>query len=343
MQQRKFFALLASASVVWLLTTRLSAADYKPEFKMSVVVNEDTSWGRAANRFADAVRFRTRGRIKIKNYFEGRLYTGEQTTEFKLLQDGTADFAIGTTVNWSPQVKELNLFMLPFLFSNYAALDAVESGEPGKRLFKLIEEKGVVPIAWGESGFREVTNSTRAIRRPDDLQGLKIRVPPVPIIVDIFHTLGALPVTMNWDQAQVAFQRDTVDGQENPVSLIIPYKLWAVHKYVTLWHYAIDPLILAVSAKTWATLTPEDQNILQRVGEEIMEEQKKEAREGLTDAAPLVDSLEKIYQMEVTRISSADIEAFRVKTKLVYDKWARDIGLEIVSGAENLAKIGKSK
>src|SRR6185437_4578610 len=119
------------------------------------------------------------------------------------------------------------------------------------------------------------------------------RVPPVPIVGEIFEALGAKPVAINWDQALEAFRRQSVDGQENPISLIIPYKLWAVHNHVTLWHYAIDPLILAVSAKTWATLTPEDQNILQRVGEEIMDEQKKEAREGLTDAAPLVDSLEK--------------------------------------------------
>ena len=80
------------------------------------------------------------------------------------MQEGAADFAIGSTANWSLQVKELNLFSLPFLFSNYAALDAVQMDEPGRRLFKLVEQNGVVPIAWGENGFREVTNSTRTIR-----------------------------------------------------------------------------------------------------------------------------------------------------------------------------------
>jgi tripartite ATP-independent transporter DctP family solute receptor len=339
MRRREFITFIGAAAIMPPFAA--IAADYKPEFKLSVVVNEDTSWGRAANRFADAVRFRTRGRIKIKNYFEGRLYTGEQTTEFKLMQEGTADFAIGSTANWSLQIKELNLFSLPFLFSNYAGLDAVQRAEPGKHLFKLIEQNGVVPIAWGENGFREVTNSTRAIRRPDDLQGLKIRVPPIPILIEIFETLGAKAVTMNWDQAQVAFRQDTVDGQENPVALIIPYKLWAVHRYVTIWHYAIDPLILAVSAKTWATLSSEDQNILQKVGEEIMEAPKKEAREGLIDAASLVDSLQKIYQMEVTRLSPKDVEVFRAKTKSVYDKWARSIGLEIVRSAEKLAENRK--
>jgi tripartite ATP-independent transporter DctP family solute receptor len=341
MERRKFIALLGSASVVWPLSRASLAADYKPEFKMSVIVTEDTAWGRAATRFADAVRLRTDGRIKIKNYFGGQLFGGEQTTEFKLLQQGTADFAIGSTVNWVPQANELNLFLLPFLFLDHAALDAVQMREPGKRLFKLVEQKGVVPIAWGENGFREVTNSTRAIRRPDDLQGLKIRVPPVPILVEIFEALGAKPVPMNWDQALEAFRRQTVDGQENPISLIIPYKLWAVHNHVTLWHYTIDPLILAVSAKTWASLSPQDRDILQRVGEEIMAEQKKEARGGVTDNV-LANSLEKIYQMEVTRPLPADIEAFREKTKFIYDKWAQQIGGEIVSSAEKIAKNRKS-
>jgi TRAP-type C4-dicarboxylate transport system substrate-binding protein len=92
MRRREFITFLGSAAITSPLTAL--AADYKLEFRMSVVANEDTAWGRAANRFADAVRFRTQGRINIKNYFEGRLFTGEQTTEFDLMQRGTADFAI---------------------------------------------------------------------------------------------------------------------------------------------------------------------------------------------------------------------------------------------------------
>jgi TRAP-type C4-dicarboxylate transport system substrate-binding protein len=90
---------------------------------------------------------------------------------------------MGSTINWSAQVKELNLFALPFLFPGYRALDAVQAGEPGKRLFRLIEEKGVVAIGWGENGFRELTNSKRPVRRPEDLQGLRVRVVGIPIFV----------------------------------------------------------------------------------------------------------------------------------------------------------------
>ena len=312
------------------------SAQYKPEFKMSVVVTQDTAWGRAAKRFADALRHRTQARITIKTHFEGQLFADKQTTEFLLLQQGEADFAIGSTINWSPQVKELNLFALPFLFPSYRALDAVQAGEPGKRLFKQIEQKGVIPIAWGENGFRELTNSKRPIRRPEDLQGLRIRVVGVPILLEIFQALGANPVSMNWGEAQIAFQRGTLDGQENPVALIIPYKLWSVFRYVTQWHYAIDPVILAVSAKTWASLTPEDRNLVSKVGEEIMAVQKREAREGLDGV--LLDTLQRIYGMEEVRLSPADIKAFRDKTRPVYVKWADQIGVELVRDVEKIVE-----
>jgi len=312
------------------------AADYKPEFKMSLVVNQENSWGQAAKRFADAVRYRTQGRIQIRNYFDGQLFAGQQTTEFALLQQGVADFAINSTINWSPQVKELNLFSLPFMFPNHGGLDAVQVGEPGKQIFKAIEQKGVIPIAWGENGFRELTNSKRSIRRTDDLHDLTIRVPPVPVIAETFRALGANPVSMNFDQALVAFQLGKVDGQENPIALIIPYKLWAVHSYITLWHYAIDPLVLVVSGKTWATLSAEDRNIVREVGAVMMELQKDEARDAPVKPAKLDQLLQDMYGMEVVRPTPIDLDAFRRQTRPVYDKWANEIGMDLVGRAERL-------
>ena len=281
------------------------------------------------------------GGIQTKTYLEGQLLAGDQTTEFQLLQQGVADFAIGSTINWSSQVKELNLFNLPFMFPNHSALDAVEAGEPGKQLFQHIERKGVIPIAWGENGFREVTNSKRPIRRPEDFHGLNIRVVGIPIFADIFRALGANPVSMNFVKALEAFRLGTVDGQENPIALIIPYQLWAAHNHITLWRYAIDPTILAVSAKTWMNLSPEDRQNVRQVGELIMAVQKQEAREALENATIVIDVLQKIYQMEVTYLSPADVEAFRDKTRSVYNKWADDIGIELVHSTERIVKSAK--
>ena len=309
------------------------AAQYKNEFAMSLVINEENPWGRAATRFAEAVRYRTEGRINIRNYYDGRLFADRQTTEFQLLQGGVADFAIGSTINWSPQVKELNLFSLPFMFPNFQALDAVQAGAPGKRLFQLIEQKGVIPIAWGENGFRELTNSKRPIRRPQDLQGLRIRVVGVPIFTEIFRALGASPVSMNWGEAILAVRQGTVDGQEKPVWLIVPYRFWSSHKYVTLWRCTIDPVILAVSAKTWASLSPEDRTIVRKVGEDVMAQEKRESREGTEGD---LDTLSKIYGMEEVRLSPEALKPFRDKTRGVYAKWSEEIGVDLVRNAEKI-------
>jgi len=311
-------------------------AEYKPELNLSTNVSEHTSWGRAGKRFADAVRYQTRGRIRIKTHYDGQFFKGKQTSEFQLLQDGTADFAIGSTINWSPQVNELNLFAMPFMFSRFSELDAVEEGEPGRLLFSVIRQRDVIPLAWGENGFREITNSKRPIRWPEDLDGLKIRTVGVPILLETFQALGANPVSLNWAEAQIAFRNGTVDGQENPLALVIPYRLYVVHKYITLWHYAIDPLILAVSAKTWVSLSLEDRDILQRVATAVMAEQKKEARDGLDETMALSEVLKNIYEMDVVRLTGDEREAFRARTRPVYDKWAASIGLDLVRAAEHL-------
>ena len=289
--KRLLFVILSLACVV-VWSAAPAAAQYKAEFKNSLVVGPAGPWGEAAIKFADLLKERTQGRINVKNYFAGQLFAGKQTNEFLLLNQGVADFALGSTINWSPQIKELNLFAMPFMYPSYKSLDAVENGEPGQHLWKLIEAKGVIPLAWGENGFREITNSKRPVRKPEDLDGLKVRVVGSPIFIDTFRALGANPVNMNWGEAQTAFQTGTVDGQENPVvSVIQPFKLWTVHKNITIWHYAIDPLILGVSKITWDSLSPADREIVKKTAVEVMAAQKEaESYGSLADGHHFSDS-----------------------------------------------------
>jgi TRAP-type transport system periplasmic protein len=341
--QRQWIGFLVVFAFILGFVSAGRAASHKPEYKLSVVVAPTSPWGQGAQMFADLVKKRTDGRINIKCYFSGQLYAGKQTNEFLLLNQGVADFALGSTINWSTSVKELNLFSLPFFFHDYKALDAVEAGAPGKRIIRALDEKGVIALGWGENGFREVTNSKRAIRKPEDLNGLKIRVVGSPIFIDIFKGLGANPVSMNWGEAISAFQSGTVDGQENPVtSIIIPYKLWQVHKYATIWHYTIDPLIYGVSKETWKGFGPKDREIIRKAAEEAARWQKKAAREGLEGSTASVDVLRK-NGMDVTVLSPADMKTFRARMKPVYDKWTPEIGADLVSAAEKAVQSASKK
>jgi len=315
-----------------------SAAPYKAEYKMSVAVGPTGPWGESAAKFCEMVKERTQGRINIKPYYALQLAAGQQINEYFITVKGVADFAQGSTINWSPAIKELNIFSMPFLFPNYKALDAVENGEPGEKIKQISEQKGVVFLAWGENGYRELSNSKRPVRTPADMEGLKLRVPGTPIFIETFRALGANPMAINWGESLTAFQQGTVDGQENPIiSMFIPYKLWEVHKNITLWGYAIDPLVLGANKETWNSFTPADREIITKSALEAMAWNKKEARKGLEDSNEAVEFLTG-KGMQVVKLTPAEISAFKAKVKPVYDKWSKEIGVELMESVEKVIK-----
>jgi len=198
------------------LTVSLSAnaqQKYQPEYRLSTVLGNAFPWGQGGERWIELVKEKTQGRINIKMYPGTSLVAGEQTREFTAIRQGVIDLAVGSSINWSPQVKELNLFSLPFLMPDYAAIDALTQGEVGKDIFRILEKNGVVPLAWGENGYREVSNSKRPIRTPEDMKGLKFRVVGSPIFNETFTALGANPTQMSWADAQPALASGAVDGQ----------------------------------------------------------------------------------------------------------------------------------
>ncbi len=340
----KFRSLLCAVVVCLLLVPAMAVAGakYKKEYKMSVVVGPKLPWGAGATKFADLVRERTDGRINIKVYTSSSLMAGKQTNEFLIHRQGVAEFCFASTINWSTTIKPLNVFNLPFFFPDYKALDAVTQGDVGKDLTEMLKAKGVTVLAWGENGFREITNSKRAIKTPADLEGLKVRVVGTPIFIDTMKALGANPVNMNWGDAQVAFQQGVVDGQENPVVAIeIPVKIWQFHQYATIWRYVIDPLMLTVNNKAMASFTAEDQAIIRQAAVEAADEQRWIVRKGLI--APDLSALETLRQngMEVVELDEKARSAFRAKTTGVYQKWTEVIGADLVKKAE--AAIAASK
>lgn len=329
--------------VSWCLSPAAFAADYKSEYKLSTVVGKPFPWGIAGERWAELVKEKTNGRINIKMYPGASLVGGDQTKEFTAIRQGAIDMAIGSTINWSPQVKELNLFSMPFLMPDYKAIDALTQGEVGKELFKILAAKDVVPLAWGENGFRELTNSKRPIRTPADLKGMKIRVVGSPLFLDTFTALGANPTQMSWADAVPALSSGAVDGQENPLTIFTVAKLdtAANQKNLTLWGYVADPLIFVVSQTVWKSWKPEDQKAVREAAEQAGRENIVAARKGLV---PPDDSTIKEVEakgVNIVRLTNAERDAFRKATRSVYEKWARKIGPKIVKKAEE--SIAKRK
>lgn len=325
----------AAATLAALPQAAIAQNNYRSEYKMSLVVGTAFPWGKGGEIWANLVRERTQGRINIKLYPGVSLIQGDQTREFSALRQGVIDMAVGSTINWSPQVKELNLFSLPFLMPDYAAIDALTQGEVGKDIFTRLEKAGVVPLAWGENGYREITNSKRPIKSPADLKGLKIRVVGSPLFVDTFTALGANPTQMSWADAQPAFASGAVDGQENPMSIFTAAKLQNVgQKYVTMWGYVADPLVFVVNREVWESWTPQDRAIVRQAALDAGKQQIAIARKGLAEAdKPLLKDIAALG-VTVTHPSAAERDAFVKATRPVYTKWKAQIGSGLVDKAE---------
>lgn len=342
MKKRTLLAAALAATAASMSLPALAQSAYKSEYRLSVVLGTAFPWGKGAELWANKVRERTQGRINIKIYPGVSLIQGDQTREFSALRQGVIDLAVGSTINWSPQVKQLNLFSLPFLMPNYAAVDTLTQGEVGQRLFQTLEKAGVVPLAWGENGYREISNSKKPIKSPADLKGMKIRVVGSPLFLDTFTALGANPTQMSWADAQPAMASGAVDGQENPLSVYTAAKLYNVaQKHITLWGYMNDPLVFVVNKDIWASWTPADRAIVKQAAIEAGKEQIAIARKGVVEAdKPLLKEIAS-HGVTVTELSAAERAEFVKATRPVVEKWKGQIGADLVNLAEKAIAGGK--
>ncbi|GAA0590934.1 DctP family TRAP transporter solute-binding subunit [Craurococcus roseus] len=325
----------AALSAPWV--ARAQQGQYRPEYKMSVVGNRPIPFAEGAFIWADLVTQRSNGRINVKVYPGSQLVGGDQTRELLAMRQGVIDFAVLSTINIAPQVREASLFQLPFLMPDHRALDALITGEVGRDIFGVVERREVVPLAWGENGFREISNSKRPLRTPADLRGLKIRFAAGNIFKDIYEALGANPVQMSFADLQPALSTGAVDGQENPINLFLAFRMDTLaQKHLTIWNYVNDPLIFALSKQVWSSFSAADQQLVRECAEEAGKQQIALTRKGL--GAPGTDraSLEELQKrgVEVAALSAEEKRAFAAATKPVYDKWASTVGAELVRKAE---------
>jgi tripartite ATP-independent transporter DctP family solute receptor len=334
-------ALTLCLSVGLLFAASGKAAEFKKEYKMQINVTSQFYWGMGAQKFSDLVKERTNGQINIKPYYGSSLLKGAQLKSAQLVANGVIDCAMESTINISPVITEANIFSLPFFINNFENLDKMEYGQTGKAIFEAMDAKGLVGLSWAENGFRQVTNSKLAIRMPADLKGLRLRVVGSPIFIDIFRQLGADPVNMNWGDAVTAFSQGVVDGQENPVGVLVPLQIWQYHKYATFWNYLVDPVIFYWNKKQWNEFPPNIQKILKEAAEEAAIYEKALCRAGL-DGQKSIDLLKNKFNytmevpepvkymeskgMTVTFLTDDQRNAFIDATKPLYEKWVPKIG-----------------
>jgi tripartite ATP-independent transporter DctP family solute receptor len=285
---------------------------------------------------AQTVSAKSGGKIKVNLFLNSSL--GSDQAVVSSMQGGTVEMAVMNTTNLSPVVKDLAIFDFPFLFANEKESDALVDGPVGKKMHALLEPKGLVGLAYWELGYRQITNSKRAINKVEDLEGLKLRVIPNPINIDWVKALGANPTPMAFPEVYGALEQKAIDGQENPISVIAANKFWEVQKFVALTNHQYNPQSVVMSKKFWDALSAVEKKIIQDAATDATKIQREQSRAAVAANLELL----KKNGMTVTQLPPAEVAKLREKMKPVIAKYSNSVGEATVNDVTaELAKMRK--
>jgi tripartite ATP-independent transporter DctP family solute receptor len=295
--------------------------------RLSHITSPGSAWDRGAKKFAELLEQHSHGRYKVQVYAGAQLAQHNQKTEIQQLCAGSIEMTLESPIILALFLdRRFDAFSLPWLFPDHAAANAVCDGAFGKRALGWLEAHGIHGIAYGVNGFRQLTNSVRAVRRPEDLEGMKVRVAGSDLFRAVFQAFGANPTTMNFGELFTALEQGAVQAQENPLSIIYSSKFYEVQKYCTVWNYAYDPIILTYNKSLWEQLPEADRKLITECGREAMEWERKLVEQEDRD---LVAKLE-AKGMKVTVLTPAEKQVFRKACAEVYRKFAPRIGEDVV-------------
>jgi tripartite ATP-independent transporter DctP family solute receptor len=296
---------------------------------------EEHPQGQGAKKFGELVEQKSGGKIKVRLFPSGQLGGDLQTVSS--LQGGTLDITVLNAGLLVGQVKEFGLFDLPFLFESGKEADAVVDGPFGQKLAATLPAKNLVSLGYWELGFRNVTNSRRPISKLEDIAGLKVRVVQSPLYIDLFNTLGANAVPLPFPELYTALEQKTVDGQENPVTLINTSKFYEVQKHLTLTRHTYNPQIVIFSKRVWDRLDAEEKKLIEDAAAEARTFQRQFSRDQETKALETV----KAAGMQVVELPPAEVARIRDKVQPVVKKFSE--GVPEATVKELYAEIEKAR
>jgi TRAP-type transport system periplasmic protein len=332
MKQFRRFLVAVSVSIFALVFIGSAAQAKVLNMRLAHYVDASNPINAGAMMFAKNVERRTNGEVKITVYPANTLGSPpEQCEQVKL---GALDMSINTQGQTENYVKASATAQIPFLFTDYAHAHRTLDGPAADWLGPLFEKAGFIQLANWEWGFRNITNNVRPINNPEDVKGLKIRVPPEFHLQALFESLGAVVTKIAWPELYMALAQHVVDGQENPIAAIYYQKFYEVQKYLALTHHTYSCSMLLMSKKSWNKLTAWQQNIFReeakRAGEFV--------RNTMDNEEPVLIAKMEKAGVEVTR---PDPAPFREAAKAAYAKIFERYGEENVRMMEKFAEEEK--
>ncbi|WP_395704021.1 TRAP transporter substrate-binding protein [Aquabacterium sp.] len=304
-------------------------------FKLALQNPKGHPLATGAEKFAELVAARSGGKLKVNLFPGGTL--GSDAASVSALQGGTIEIVVLNSGILASQVKDFEVFDFPFMFANAQEADAVVDGPLGQKLHARLADKGIVGLAYWELGFRSLTNSKRPVNKVEDIAGLKLRVIPNAINIDWVKALDANPTPLAFPELYAALEQKAVDGQENPVSVILANKFAEVQKYLTLTNHQYNPQSVIFSKKVWDSLGAPERKILQDAAVEAGRYQRQVSREA---SAGTIEQLKKAG-MQVSELPPAEMAKLRERMKPVIEKHGAAIAATVAELQAELAKLRK--
>ncbi|UQI33799.1 TRAP transporter substrate-binding protein [Pseudomonas bijieensis] len=328
--------LLAGACATGLLLTGVAShADEIRERTLRFAFQnvKEHPQGQGAQKFADLLGEKSGGKIKVRLFPGGTLGGDVQTVS--ALQGGTLDITVLNSGILAAQAPDYAMLDFPFLFNNVEEAHAVIDGPVGQKLAAQLDSKGLVGLGYWDLGFRNLTNSKHPVTRLEDMQGLKIRVIQSPIYLETFSALGANPVPMAFPEVYTGLEQHTIDGQENPFTVIEGNKFYEVQKYLSVTGHIFNPQSLIISQKTWSRLNDDEKAMISAAAAEAQTFQREVTAASMDKAKATLAAA-----MTVNEISPAEKDRLRERVKPVVDKFAKSLDGDLVKTMyEEIAKV----
>ena len=311
--------------IVAALLSNAPASAQPIVIKFSHVVAADAPKGRAAVYFKKLAEERTRGRVQVEIYPDGKLY--KDSDEVAALQKGQVQMLAPSLAKFAALgVPEFELFDLPYVFNNYAALHRVTMGTIGRDLLNKLQPQGIVGLAYWDNGFKQMS-ANKPLRKPEDFQGLKFRIQSSKVLEAQFRALGAVPQVMAFSEVYQALQTGVVDGQENTPSNIYTQKMHEVQKYISHTDHGYIGYVVVVNKAFWEGLPADIRGQLERAmadattyGNDISQKENAEAFE----------AIKKSGKSEILELTAAEQTALRNAMEPVYKEMAARLGQPII-------------
>lgn len=233
---------------------------------------ENSTWAEGGRKFGELMEMATGGKVKVNVYATDQLTNGNQSEGIQALMDGDpVQISMHSNLIYSSFDPRFNVVSLPFIYESNEMADAILDGEGGKKLNEILEEYGLHCMGIAENGFRQLTNSVRAVKSVEDIKNIKIRVAGSNLLMKCYELWGADATNMNWSETYTALQQNTVEGQENPLPAIDAASVQEVQKYVSMWNANYDCLFFCMNKELYESFTPEQRAVIDEAGAKAVE------------------------------------------------------------------------